>query len=187
MPTDLTREPADWYKIEYDQINQYGRLLYQTIQTLAQMTFVINPALGATYYYVYFEKRSQIASTIGTGGFLLVAAAIAVLGIVYNSGAFAVYLNSHKCLEALLIRMREIDRLTKVMKLHKHIEKTAPSSYNAYWATAEHPPTKRFHSPGDFLSRAFLILLAFLWATILSISLAYGWQSPAVPLQSLPG
>jgi hypothetical protein len=154
----------DWFKIEYDQINQYGRTLYGTIQTLAQMTFVINPALGAACYYVDFAKDSQVIVSLGKSGFL-VAAAIPILGILYNLGALSVYKSSHKCLEALLIRMKEIDGCAK-LKLHKAIEVTAPRSYTIYWGA-----TKRSYLDGDFLTRIFLTSLILLWAIILIASM----------------
>src|SRR4051794_15776803 len=82
-----TAEPIDeWARLEYEEANRYGRTVYETIFRLAQMTFVINPALGAGFYYVFFEKKDKLFSEIG-----IVGVAVAVLGIVYNLGAYGVY------------------------------------------------------------------------------------------------
>src|SRR5437660_448244 len=122
----------EWLKIEYDQVNQYGRSVYQSMQTLAQMTFVINPALAAGYYYLSFEKKAEIVANVGKPGFVAAVSAIAFLGVMYNIGALFVYLGSHKCLAGLLLRIREID-VAFNLKLHERLEVTAPHSYTPYW------------------------------------------------------
>jgi hypothetical protein len=155
--TPTTIDP-EWPKIEYDQVNQYARSVYQSMQTLAQMTFVINPALGAGYYYVNFEKEDQILLNVGDFGLAALALAIAFLGFVYNVGALFVYIGSHKCLAALLSRIRQIDT-TFSLKLHELLEVTAPEVYKFYWQ----PGSQKRYSAGDLVTRCFIWLLIILW------------------------
>src|SRR5262249_32426070 len=93
----------DLKKVEYEEIHRYGRAVYDTIFRLAQMTFVINPALAAGFYFVLFEKTEILKQAAWFG------IAIAIFGIIYNLGARGVYISSHAFLEKLLIRMRDID------------------------------------------------------------------------------
>src|SRR5436853_2164203 len=45
--------------LEYEEMNRYGRTAYETIFRLAQMTFVLNPALGVGFYYVSSKRRPR--------------------------------------------------------------------------------------------------------------------------------
>src|SRR5438045_855637 len=89
QPEDASKESdegnkaSDWSQVEYAELNRYGRTVYETIFRLAQMTFVINPALCAGFYYVFFEKRETLVDRIG-----FIALVIPFLGIVYNLGAY---------------------------------------------------------------------------------------------------
>jgi hypothetical protein len=154
VPPDARAQQKDeWARLEYEEINRYGRTVYETIFRLAQMTFVINPALGAGFYYVFFEKRALL-DEIG-----FVGLAVAILGMVYNLGAFGVYAQSHAFLEALLIRIRELDG-TADTRLHIALEATAPYSYKRFWGTRA---DSKFDS-ADLLTKAFLLLLFIGWA-----------------------
>ena len=117
------------------------------------MTFVINPALGIGFTYVYFEKKA-LFDEIG-----FVGLAVAILGMVYNLGAFGVYAQSHAFLEALLIRIRELDG-TADTRLHVALEATAPYSYKRFWAARA---DSKFNF-ADLLTKAFLLLLFIGWA-----------------------
>ena len=152
VPPDARAQQKDeWARLEYEEINRYGRTVYETIFRLAQMTFVINPALGAGFYYVFFEKRALL-DEIG-----FVGLAVAILSMVYNLGAFGVYAQSHAFLEALLIRIRELDG-TADTRLHVALE--APYSYKRFWAARA---DSKFDS-ADLLTKAFLLLLFIGWA-----------------------
>jgi hypothetical protein len=171
---DVPPPAVDWLKIEYDQIHQYGRTIFDTIQRLAQLTFVINPALAGAYYFVLFEKKGQIVESVGGGGFKIFLATVAVLGVIYNFGALNVYLGSHHCLESLLSRMREIDQFVNI-QTHEHMEVTAPHSYRNYWGGNN--PRSVFDS--DFFTRCFLLFLAILWTTAFAIAMI---KAPGTPL-----
>jgi hypothetical protein len=118
------------------------------------MTFVINPALGAGFYYVFFEKKDTLLGEIG-----FVGLAVAALGMVYNLGAFGVYAQSHAFLEALLIRIRELDA-TADTRLHIALEATAPYSYKRFWGAR----AEKKRDSADLLTRFFLLLLFVGWA-----------------------
>jgi hypothetical protein len=149
-----------WAQIEYEEIHRYGRTVYETIFRLMQATFVINPALAAGYYYVFYDKPDALheMAPFGLG--------VAVLGVVYNFGASRVYRSSHLFLEQLLIRMKEID-LNEGLKAYEAVQLTAPRSYVRYWQ--KHPGHmwqkgnwRRFFS-ADRWTRLFLGLLMLGW------------------------
>jgi hypothetical protein len=167
---DAMLPETEWLKIEYDQIHQYGRAIFDTIQRLAQMTFVINPALTTGYYFVLFQQKDNIIENIGIVGFTIALASISLLGAVYNAGAFDVYVRSHVCLEALLIRMREIDESVN-MKTHQLVETTAPRSYKTYWGQRNTRPLLN----ADYLTRLFLAMLSLIWVgTLLFSAIKFG-------------
>jgi hypothetical protein len=149
-----------WTLIEYEEFHKYGRTVYETIFRLMQATFVINPALAVGYYYIYFDKPN-IPLTVAFAGF-----AVALLGVVYNYGASLVYESSHKFLEQLLIRMKEID-LREGLKTYEAVQLTAPPSYLDYWKKSETGSAKgdwRGYLSADRLTWLFLMVLAAAWA-----------------------
>src|SRR5262245_14328328 len=91
-----------------------------------QATFVINPALGAGYYYIFYEKPGAPHDLAFLG------VCIATLGFVYNFGAGRVYRRSHVFMEQLLIRMKELD-ISAGLKVYEALQLTAPRSYARYW------------------------------------------------------
>jgi hypothetical protein len=143
-----------WLQSEYEQINQYGRTVYEGILRLAQVTFVINPALGIGYYYALFEKRELEIAIAGP--------AIALLGVIYNVGALGVYCGSHNFMEALLLRLRDIGRRVGT-SIHTPLEAIVPFSYNKYWG--KQPNWMR--RDADYLTRIFLCLLIVFWIIVL--------------------
>jgi hypothetical protein len=150
---------ATWTEIEYEEIHRYGRTVYETIFRLAQITFIINPSLAAALYFIFYEKRDQLHEI----GFFSIF--IAFIGLVYNVGAYGVYVCSHDFLERLLIRMREIDREFSI-RLHEAVEITAPYSYRTYWPDRLHS----FWSSHTF-TRIFLGLLIAGWICALIFSI----------------
>ena len=153
----------EWFKLEYEEVNRYGRTVYETIFRLAQMTFVVNPGLGAGFYYVFFEKRDFLSKQTLFDEIGVVGIAISILGVVYNLGAYGVYVQSHAFLEALLIRVRQLDELTE-SKLHVALEATAPYSYRRFWGNR----VEDKYDSADMLTRAFLQFLFVSWAVTLS-------------------
>lgn len=160
------RDKAIWLQLEYEQIHEYGRSVYETIFRLAQATFIINPALVAGYYYVFFDQHahalkiqnSSATSSIDIG---LVGAAFALLGFVYNCGALGVYWSSHTFLETLLIRMRVIDNEVGA-KTHRLVQVTAPLSYLRYWGRRSY----LLRATADGLTRFFLLSILTLWLAL---------------------
>ena len=151
----------DWARLEYEELNRYGRLVYETIFRLARMTFVINPGLCAAFYYIFFEKRGELGDKIG-----FFALAIPCLGFVYNLGAYGVYTQSHAFIQALLLRILAIDR-RKNSELHVALKEAAPYSYKRFWREMD---DKRYGF-SDGLTRLFLHLIALGWLIVLTYSI----------------
>ena len=128
-PFPIEVKDEDWSRLEYEELNRYGRTVYETFFRLTQMTFIINPALGAGFYYVFFEKHETVLREPAVG---FAAPAIAFFGVVYNFGAFGVYVRTHAYLEALLMRIREIDWEAGTT-IHIAMKATAPYSYRRFW------------------------------------------------------
>ncbi len=153
---------GEWSRLEYEELNRYGRTVYETFFRLTQMTFIINPALGVGFYYVFFEKR-EVLNKEGPFTAVIVAAAIAFLGVVYNFGAYGIYVRTHAYLEALLLRIREIDRQTGTT-IHIAMKATAPYSYRRFWGAE----AGRSRTPSDTLIKIFVLALAAGWAATLA-------------------
>lgn len=149
---------ALWKRIEFEELQNCTRISIDTIHRLANMTFVINPALGVGYYYIYYEKRELPPGALNIA---YIGIFIALLGFLYNLGALTVYLGSHRSLQAILIRMREIET-TVHTKIHKVLEVSAPHSYSKYWG--KHNPRSRIS--GDYFTRGFLFSLSFTWLIV---------------------
>lgn len=156
----------DWSRLEYEELNRYGRTVYETIFRLAQMTFVINPALGAGFYYVFFEKKEMLNKEGLFTDVGVAALAIALLGIVYNVGAYGVYVQSHAFLEALLLRIRSIDKQAG-LRMHVALKATAPYSYRRFWGDA----VGRRWISADRLTHVFMLVLATSWTMILTYAI----------------
>jgi hypothetical protein len=150
-----------WTLIEYEEIHKYGRTVYETIFRLMQATFVINPALAVGYYYIYFDKPN-IPLEVAFAGF-----GVALLGVVYNYGASRVYRSSHKFLERLLIRMKEIDD-REGLKTYEAVQLTAPPSYVDYWKKSQTGYSVKGdwarYLSADRLTWLFLMFLMTAWA-----------------------
>ncbi len=168
-----TNSTEDWSKIEYHQIHEYGRAVYSSFFNLAQMTFVINPALGIGLYYILYDK--SISDDVYSKAFYV---AIIGIGLLYNLGALSAYRQSHVFLEKLLLRMRAIDQ-------HKHIETylsvelTAPASYREY-KFGEIRTSKWI--PRD-KTEAFFFLLMGVWTAIFVVFVCWQLQILTKPVR----
>jgi len=63
-PKKITKE--NWRVVEYEQLHQYARELNGSSLRLAQLSFVINPVLGAAFAYVwlFLNKKPDAGSLI---------------------------------------------------------------------------------------------------------------------------
>src|SRR5258708_35610368 len=91
------RDISEQDKLEYAELNEYGRSVYESFYRLAQMSFVIHPALVSALYFFVVNREKDLRN------FQVFAILICILGMIYSLGAFRTYWQSHKFLESLLL------------------------------------------------------------------------------------
>jgi hypothetical protein len=155
---------------EYAQINEHLRNLYSNALRLAQLSMVVNPALGVAFAYVW--KDSTAASFPGRPVLIYLLAFIAGLAFCYNFGALAMHNVSAKVHGRFVNRLQEIEGPeSNIARINTILAATAPAlSQNQrprrdYW----------LHVMGsaDFLTKAFFFSLMVGWvvAGILAVYL----------------
>ena len=133
----------------------------ERLPQIAQLTFLLNPSLGAGYAYTISNDHQLI----------LFAGFVALLGLIYNSGALMFYSFSMKVLTATLVRLTEIEQHTGG-QLHKVFSDHWPHFYSkkaGLWKTKNSQVASV-----DLLAKIFFVILICGWlAALLRLFLVY--------------
>jgi hypothetical protein len=113
-------EKNGWLQIEYQALLTSGASVNESFFKLAQMSFVLNPALAVAYAYVL--------SQTGFNTFDRVAILIAIIALVYNTGAIATYFLLHRKLALLLARLIQIEDVSGTL-LRYYFQQSCPPFY----------------------------------------------------------
>src|SRR4051794_33280148 len=100
----METEESNWLKTEYEELNRYGRTIYETLFRLAQMSFVLNGTLGYVFSYIYRPDNRRDMWLFGI--------LVAFLGVIYNIGALCNFIWSMSLLRKLLNGIRSIETKT---------------------------------------------------------------------------
>jgi hypothetical protein len=155
---------------EYEQINKHLRNLYSNALRLAQLSMVVNPALGVAFAYVwvYLYDRPPIAGRSPLTILVFLLGFISCLGLFYNVGALAMYLGTTRIFRALLRRLAETeDSANRASSLHTVLRLALP---RRYWEERKGPERLKFLISADVWTSAFFILLIVGWTAVAVLS-----------------
>lgn len=173
----------EWRIVEYEQLHEYARNLYDNLLRLAQLSFVVNPVLSAAFAYVWLYIHGEVGTLSNASTSLVVPRPfgiliillffISLLGLFYNLGAYGMYSGTIKIYKAILERISKVEDATPT-SMYQILIMGTPARYRK---RKGFELALKFTGSTDTLTRGFFFALSIGWIATMGITTYTFWTS----------